>query len=263
MNFLKIFVLIFTLASFCQTASASLITRSENFDSDPNWTSFNLPDLGNNYGFRNSGNTTGNAGEVGGSFNRSNSVSWFGDTNIGTLSGADNISASGSYITTRLDSGYNNNMFIGHFNRDAASPQAAALGFLVIEASTSSNRIFLARGATISHLLTVSGINTTRDWSYSYDANSGSNGNLTLSISGSGGGVVNVNLNATERSQLNGLNTFGLLNWNTGSTNGSIMDLFIDDVQFTADVLVPEPTSLTLLVFGLCGVCFVQRKQKS
>jgi len=70
-------------------------TMMEYFDSDPGWTSFNLPVDNNDFGFRNSNFAGGNTGEAGGFFSRSDEVAWYGDDTIGNFTGNEILSASG------------------------------------------------------------------------------------------------------------------------------------------------------------------------
>ena len=75
------------------TVQATLIT--ERFDTDPGWTSFNLPINRNDFGFRNSDFAGGDTGEVGGLFSQTDEVAWYGDDDVGLLGDNDVIQASG------------------------------------------------------------------------------------------------------------------------------------------------------------------------
>jgi hypothetical protein len=235
---------IFCSIWFSGSVQAGLIT--ENFDTDPGWTSYGLPNAGNDYGFSNTSFTGGAPGEAGGAFSRSFSESWYGDTTI-TFPTSDPISASGVLNVTSVDSSYNSNSLIGHFDRSGfVSGGVHAVGFMLVEdgSSTTGLRVFYRVGNTQGLLFNISDLTSAKNWSYSYDPI----GTFTMSISGNGGGTQTVSVSSSQQTSLD---TFGLAGIGLSNANGDL-NFFIDDLGYTATV--PEPTGIGFLLLGLGAI---------
>jgi hypothetical protein len=226
------------------TVDAATIT--EYFDSDPGWRSFNLPVDNNDFGFRNSNFASGNTGEAGGFFSRSDEMAWYGDDTVGNFTGNEILSASGLMNIYNVEPDYNNNIHIGHFDRNGPS-QINGIGFQILEypvnnqtINPTSFRIFYEIGSYEGLLFTITGIKESRTWSYLYDPNDGSYGSLTVSISGSGGDTATVFLSESQRNSIGTLNVFGLAVGDLVSAPEQC-EFYIDNVSYTSDEVVPEP----------------------
>ncbi len=229
------------------TVYAAEIT--EYFDSDPGWTSFNLPADYVNIGFRNSNFAGGNTGEAGGFFSRTDQLSWYGNDTIGNLTGNKILSASGLMNINNVDEHYNNGIFIGHF--DSSSDPPRVIGFEIMEyppnnqgINPSSFRIFYNIGDSEDVLFIITGIKESRNWSYLYDPNDGSYGSITVSISGSGGNTATVFLSESQRNSIGTLNTFGL-GVESANSQPEQFEFYIDNVSYTVESI---PANINNLV---------------
>jgi hypothetical protein len=242
-----VFIVIFGLMSI-GTVDAATIT--EYFDSDPGWTSFNLPVDDNDFGFRNSNLAGGNTGEAGGFFSGSDQIAWYGDDTIGNLTGNEILSASGIVNIYNMEPGYNGHIHIGHFfgQTDLSGyPNFNGIGFYIDSITPSSFRVVAWIGDKSSGLFNITGINESRTWSYFYDPDDGSYGSLTVSMSGSGGGTVKHFLLESERNSIGlinpwsprPLNVFGLAVPDLGGVSTpEQLELYIDNVTYTSEPYV-------------------------
>lgn len=244
------------------TVQAATIT--EHFDTDPGWTSFNLPNDGNDFGFRNSNYAGGDAGEVGGLFSRTDEVSWYGDDNVGVLGEDDAIQASGLMNIRSVEAGYNNNTHVGHFDSDGLSTFVInGIGFQVLEQNSTSPfsfRIFYTIGSTEDFLFEINGVDESRNWSYLYDPNDGDFGSLTVSISGAGGDTAKRFLTAGQRASIGNLNVFGLAEMDNSYAELPQAEIYVDDVTYT---VVPIPPTMILFLSGASLLLGMQRRRAS
>ena len=242
---IKILILLFLLP-FCLQAA----TITQSFSSNPNWTSSNLPIGNNDYGYRTSSYSGGSAGEIGGNFARSYYNSYYADTNIGTLSQNDLISASGKFNMVSIAADYNNNTVFSHFDKSAfISTGTNSIGIMFLESSSTSYRIVYRIGDSQDLMFTLSGLNQVRTWSYSYNPNIGY-GQFVFTVSGSGGGTQTVNLTQSQRNSIGNLNAFGFATFNNNGTTGPI-SLFMDDIAYTTAIQVPETSIFFLMIVGI------------
>src|SRR5947209_5114670 len=108
-------------AALTPTARAQVVTRLENFNSNPGWTAFNNGVDGNSFGLQSGTNAGGSPGEAGGHFTRSNSFRYYADTALnGSLNLNMPLSASGKFdFPSASTPDFNNGLFIGHFQAAA------------------------------------------------------------------------------------------------------------------------------------------------
>ncbi|NUM36128.1 MAG: hypothetical protein HUU50_16425 [Candidatus Brocadiae bacterium] len=239
-------LIIFLIFSFCLEAA----TINQSFNSNPNWTSSNLPTGNNDYGYRTTSYAGGSAGEIGGNFARSYSNSYYADTNIGVLTRNDAVQASGKWNMVSIASDYNANTVFSHFDTSGfTSSGTNSIGIMFLEASSTSYRVVYRIGDSQDLLFTLSGLNQVRTWSYSYNPNIGY-GQFVFTISGSGGGTQTVNLTQAQRNSIGNLNAFGFATFNNNGITGPI-SLFMDDLSYTTAIPVPEFSSFFLVIAGL------------
>ena len=216
-------------------------TITEYFDNDPGWISINLPVNNNDFGFRNSDFAGGNPGEAGGFFSQTDEVAWYGNDTIGNFTGDEILSASGLMNIRSVEDGYNNNIHIGHFDRDDFTLQSInGIGFQILEWEDTTPpqyffRICYMIGDYEDCLFTITGFDESRTWSYLYDPKDGSYGSLTVSISDSGSGELTetVYLSADQRTSIGNLNTFGLAEKNDNAASTAKCEFYIDNVSYT------------------------------
>ena len=242
---------------------------TDTFDTDPGWEQFNMPFDGNDLGYSATNYAGTGAGEIGGAFSRTGGIVWYGDTDVGQLQPSTSISASGSVNPVSVDSGYNSNSFIGHFDRDGFSDTWPAgtegvngVGFHFSEQTIDSLRVFYRVGLSQGELFTIEGLNTARIWSYEYLPDAGDFGSFSLSISGIGGGFSTIELSEEQRSSIGTLDTFGLAVGPLGGSLDGNLQLYVDDVTYSSASSVPEPTTLGLFAAGLAGLGFSARRRK-
>lgn len=263
-------IIIFGLMSI-STVDAAMIT--EYFDSDPGWTSFNLPVDDNDFGFRNSNFAGGNAGEAGGFFSRSNQEAWYCDDTIGNFTGNDVLYASGLMNIYNVDENYNNRIHIGHFvaQTDISGYPLNGIGFNISEiiGHPFSFRVHIWIGTHTSGFVNITGIKESRTWSYFYDPNDGDYGSITVSVSGPGGNTEKHFLMEDERNSIGlinpysprTLNAFGIAVPDLGSSEShEQLEFYIDNVSYE---VVPIPGALWLLGSGLIGFAGLRRKFKN
>jgi hypothetical protein len=231
--YFSVFISIIGLMSI-STVDAAEIT--EYFDSDPGWTSFNLPVDNNDFGFRNSNFAGGNTGEAGGFFSRTEQIAWYGDDTIGNLTGNQILSASGLMNIYNEDPSYDAGIHIGHC--DSSGPVYTngigfnSIGIKINEEGVVSYKIAVTEG----FLFYITGIDESRTWSYLYNPYDSSYGSLTVSISGSGGNTATVFLSESQRSSIGTLNTFGLASGGESPRFApGQREFYIDNVSYTVD----------------------------
>jgi uncharacterized repeat protein (TIGR01451 family) len=242
--------LILVLVLLCSAAAAETIT--ENFDQDPGWRAHGLPSNTSDFGFRNSSLAGGDPGEIGGYFSSTDRLLWYGDDNIGTFSGDDMLSASGLLNIAEVDEGYNNTVFVGHFDGSQTSA-LRGIGFEILEDISGSQSIDNPRfrinyriGEAEGLLFTIANTQETRSWSYLYDPKGGDHGSLTVSVSGTNGDSATVFLTAQERSSLTAQNTFGLANNAQELLQTQRLALYIDNVIYSQGAPPEEYPDLVL-----------------
>ena len=192
----KTVIIVLQLLFYTDNIVADNIT--EYFDTDPGWTASGLPVNDNDFGFRQSSIAGGEPGEAGGFFSATDQLVWYGDDDIGNITGEQIISASGIMSIISVDAHLNNNIFIGHFN-DEDSGSSGCIGFQILEEPSGNQKInpasfrifFKVCGGdpygvgspTEGLLFVISNLGESRNWSYHYDPEEGDYGALTVSIS--------------------------------------------------------------------------------
>lgn len=208
------------------------------------------------YGYSDTNNTGGSsgAGEAGGTFERTNVAAYYGDTDIGTVNGADGFSASGElYVAAPFA---DNDTFVGHFG----TPAAGAVGyenhhggFMLRELNTSNFR-FMARvrgdgggQQTGDQVVTPNG---NYNFNYNYDAGTQQlTATLTHPLTGS---VVSTSTTPAMTDQTFTADAFGLRSGFNSAGSGQTMIAYIDGVTYSS--AIPEPSTLILLALSVVGL---------
>ncbi|MEO0529845.1 MAG: cadherin domain-containing protein, partial [Planctomycetota bacterium] len=218
------------------TGERTLVQRSNSFDDAGNgWTgSFNQDaGLGTDYGWQNTGVAGGTGpGEAGGDFTRGDTVSYYADPDIGTLTLDEDLA-----FTTRLTvegaTNPDNGVLLGWFDDadngllvEIKEPQGS--GFRVVIVAMNEGV------STTSSVLTVDE-DVDYDLGLSYDANTGM---AALSIhrvdNGASVGTQTLNV-AAQGISGEAFDKFGLRTYEMTSPNtNQVIDLHIDDISYTA-----------------------------
>jgi hypothetical protein len=197
----------------------------EAFTEDPGWSAHGVPDGGNVYGW--SGLTDhagGDVGEIGGTFQRSGSASYYADA-VGPLDGTQCIAASGSLAVTRKDVDFNTGIRIGHFAVDGEG----FVGLVVLE-DVAGVRIFVGAGGLYQLAFEVADPEVPRAWSYAYDPIAAS---MTIDLEDFGS--VSHDLTPEEIAPIAEIDAFGLHNVAAvePSVAPGLLELWIDDATYT------------------------------
>ena len=259
--------IITALFAAAAVASAHATTMVfEDFATDPGWLGVgNINPASNpavNYGFSNTGNVTGNAGEAGGRFDRTGTDinSYYGADLNGVLTLNDKMEASGQFelipaaqIATE--------MALGFFDR--------SVGFRPANVNNSVVGIQMDytrwRGVADLPNQPESGVgwvngpasSTTHAFSITYDPALGANGRITSVLAGQ---TSSRDLTLAERNSGATFDTFGLQALADGQPPLPFRqaDVYIDDVTFTA---VPEPSTAALMMVAL-GAFWLRRSSR-
>lgn len=200
----------------------------ESFTEDPGWTSHALPDGGNDYGWSGvTDNAGGGIGEVGGTFQRSSTESFYADA-VGPLDATQCIAASGTLAVPRKDVDFNHNVRVGHFSVDA-DPFVGFVGFAVME-NVVGVRVFVGAGGHYELAFEVPDPEVPRAWSYAYDPVA-----ATMTLDLEGFGSVTHDLTAEEIATIADLDAFGFRNapHEEPAVAPGLLELWIDDTSYT------------------------------
>jgi hypothetical protein len=174
-------------------------------------------------------------GEIGGAFQRSESVSYYADLGIEVLTADDAMSASGTLNITREDGNYNSEVLFGYFNTAAPGPDPVEqfVGLMVRESMGGGTRIGGKVGVSLPDAFELQGLDVVRTWSFAYDPNAGASGEMTLTVSGPGGGFRVTPVSAADRAGIEELDAFGILVPEMASQPGGegILEIYYDDVD--------------------------------
>jgi hypothetical protein len=182
-------------------------------------------------------------GEVGGTFARAQTDSFFGDTSIATFSLSNTITGSGKFDVGELTSGWtsagNSGFFIGHFSEAGADSNREFIG---LEFNGEDASFVKVRARFQTPTLTSSedsewiylALNSIHTFSYTYNPSLGTNGRLTVSIDALSPLVVD--LGSGARNSGAQFDAFGLgftNNLNSESDSTKTARVFIDDVSYS------------------------------
>lgn len=255
-------------AQFCVTTTESLVsvqspgvtaTKTESFTDQSSaaangWVELNSRADGQNFGFSNTGNASGSAGEAGGTFKRNTSPrAYYADTNIGYLTLNNSISASRRAIVTWPSD--DADFTIGYFNSTDRPGTRNLLRINLAEGGGGvpypNSRVQGVIGTTTANTETAPlGFypGDTYSWSFTYDPAGGPTGDGQLIVSFTNtsslaeASVTN-NLTASSRAIGAAFNAFGLL-MKGGATRTPTMDFYIDDLNYTKGFPLAAPQLL-------------------
>lgn len=244
------------LAVVVAVGSAQALTlKTETFDTAPgDWIETNSRTSGGSvadFGFSNTGITTGNAGEAGGTFARVGEPSSYG-TPIGPFTLDDPIEFGGSFrIETPTE------VRIGYFQvaeqHACCGTGATGWDFLGVGFDTTTAQMFAYDKVAGRSFVNTVGVSTgeTHTFSYIYDP-----GTSIASLSIDGGQVGTADY-TTRRGNGAMFDTFGIAPIGDGVFDGfRVGEQYFDDLTYT----VPEPASLGLAL-GAAGMILVRRKR--
>lgn len=224
------------------------------------WRRVNLPTPGNDFGFSNTNNAGGTAGEAGGPTRVTSQVSYYADESVGPLTADQPLVASGRFSGQNIN--YNVGFGLGWFNQSAGGGTAMPtfLGALIAENSNNNFRFFPASGLDGSlHLGSAVGVNHLDfpiEWEILYDPDQDAYGQVNVRVFGGGistpGGVtVSYNLTAAERNALVTFDAFGIFTRPSTDVDQNAL-IYFDDLIYTT--FVPEPGTLALVGIGFVGL---------
>jgi hypothetical protein len=265
-----IFYLSNATAQFCIATTESLVsvqssgltaTKTESFSNESSaaangWVEFNSRPNGTNvqnFGFSNTGNASGSAGEAGGTFQRRVARAYYADTNIGYLTLNDSISVSGRAIVTAPST--DANFTIGYFNSTDGPGSQNILGINLADGAGGvpfPNSRVQATIATTTGTFSTAALGFSAGeiyfWGFIYNPAGGpaGDGQLIVSFTNSFNFVeasVTNNLTSGSRAIGAGFNAFGLLD-RGGTDREPIMDFYIDDLSYTKGFPLAVPQLL-------------------
>jgi hypothetical protein len=251
-------------------AEGGIITRFENFDSDPGWTSVGNGVNGNDFGYRTSSFAGGSAGEAGGHFTRSMLQRAYGDSDLGGgLSLDDALTASGKFgFTDANRPDFGTFLEVGYYQQVQS---ASLMGINVGNGQGGPLRLFgllqLSDGTYVStaEVTPVAGVPLA--WAIDWNPLGGAFGAGRYSVT-IDGNTAFVDLTLAQRAVGASFNSFGLNGFNNYSSSDSseYANFFVDDLNYNAIAAVPEPASLCIWggigIFGLVG-CWRRKRMQA
>lgn len=254
-------VVVFLFVSLLGPAANALESRTENFDTDPQWSILNNNRFGNVFGYQTSSFAGGNPGEAGGTFTRSDFVRYYGDTDLGGTITLDNaFSASGKFDHTAANfPDFGNTFIIGHFSSTSKNPKVG-IGLFDIGAGLRwGPRIafddFVTTGGLPQTLINLTP-NVDHTWEYSWNPHTDT---LTTTLDGFTQHLV-IPPELVSRGAK--LDSFGLAGSPTNFESSSkFATVFIDDVTYST--AVPEPSTAFLCLLFPCAFGIVARSRRA
>jgi len=230
--------------------SQPVYAGTSTFDSDPGWDGNGNRDSGQDFGWSNTNNAGGSAaGEIGGDVIRS-PLAWYAAEITPISAGTTSFSASGKLILSG-----SGNFLVGWFDSTKAASGGLDWGpdnFVGFRSDDNSLYVYAdGGGGSFASGVTAGGSGATT-FNVSYDH---STGDLTAT-SGQGGSETR---GVGDKGNLANLDRFGILNLHIPG-NDAAGTMWVDDLTFTGNV-VPEPTSIVLMMLGLGLAAFSRRRR--
>lgn len=226
----------------------------ETFTSAPaDWIGSGNSGSGNSYGFSNTGNTTGSAGEAGGTLARAPGDLHYADTTLSsTFSLSNLITASGSFFFNSpggdYGSGGDSEFYIGHLDSGTALGSFEFLGLEFRDDSASTlrwrPRLQEPNGGGGDGGFTSVAAGVAHTFSYTYDPNLGANGRMSVTVDAT---TTTFDLSGGERGSGAVFNAFGLGQSSASSSHNAVLDaaanvdFFMDNVTYSGDAGPPPP----------------------
>jgi hypothetical protein len=197
----------------------------ETFGTNPAWATMGLPDGGTVFGWGTTAFAAGDAGEIGGTLQRSGSGQYYADTTIAVASG-ECIAAQGRLIAPMEDADFNSIVSFGHFST-GGGPH---IGFSFGEGDASTLRVFLVAGSVSQQVFLMEDIATPRTWSYEYDPGSGM---MTLEMEGLGSQSVPVA--PADVGGIEAIDAFGMFKTphETPELYTGLLEVYLDEITYT------------------------------
>jgi hypothetical protein len=233
-------------------------TFTENFDTSPaNWTATAATSGGNNFGWSNTGNATGNAGEAGGTVARSHAYS----TYLTSLpAGLDRTSSTltmlGSIYLINNSPSFDGSFYLGFFDTAGLVSGAEPVDFVGIRLIEPGGGVapnwrttagVFGGGGAETGLIPTGGLVDSTQYTFdlTYTGTNDGSGTLTGTLGGSSIGTLNIGAGSAS------FNAFGLANGgmlNAGETQTG--QFFFDSVTYT----IPEPSAALLGGLGMLAL---------
>ena len=262
-------LLIACVSGLMMASVALAATEMQSFDSEAaaaaaGWMGSNNRDAGSgcDYGWSDSANAGGTAGEAGGDFARYGTSNWYADTTIGTLTLDDPMAASGTFRLVDPGS-WIGGQVIGWFNKDDFG-YSDTIGIRMNDTSAAAYRWepridFTSGQSGLPRPVMTLSTDVHYSWELTYDPAGGDNqsGLVTLQVWDDDDnhalmGTKELHMTADQRAnEALTVNAFGISTVAQSNPNpAQFANMFMDDLVYT----VPEPTMLALLAFGGLGL---------
>ena len=246
------------------TSVASAVTVTQNFDTAPaNWIGVNNTSSGNNFGWSNTNNAGGTAGEAGGLFDRNGLFAYYADTSLGgDFNGTMDFAFSGRIEIQNINA--NSTVRVGYFDTSAGT-NPTFLGISISEPSGGSGgtgfRVFAGGRRDVGTeqgggILFNTGsppprIVDGREYLFSVTKTGTALSVVFTDTTDSSTSTSSVTLSGTYT----GMDAFGIMQ-PVESDAAAQLRVFIDNLEYT---VVPEPASLGLLSLG--GLLALRRRR--
>jgi len=234
-------------------------TKTQDFESEAaaaaaGWVGSDNTVEGNSYGWSDSDNAGGAAGEAGGVFARAGVNDYYADTSIGTLTLDDSMAASGRLLLTNVQD-FTGGQCLGWFNND--EPIARRSNNLCIRFHEETSTQFRCEPMIESadgimnpgdRQIQVLPTDTHYWWELTYDPSGGNNGfgMVTLKMYDDDAEhalIMDRSLHLTETQRAEEtltVNSFGWFHYSQASNPDAHIDLFADDLTYTLGAPPPD-----------------------
>ena len=249
--------------NFAFTAPQSELPKSSHdFANDLGWTGVGNRDGGFDFGYSNTANASGAAGEIGGTLSRSNGVArWYGTPLAGPISLDEPFEINWStpyaanFFYDEVDGNSADSWLLGFFDPAAIAPWSPT-AFVGLQQD--DNNVLMRASLGSGHNWTTIGPgiadDSTHTFRLKYEPDEGSYGRLYAMFDGQ---MFGLDLLAAQRSSGALLTTFGLATVSVNGTAG-LNRVFFDNLVFTNPV--PEPSSIILLALAMVGLGLNSRR---